>query len=224
MPFGTPWSTDATANREIEVLTASPDYHGVFANDCVQTALEGMLVAPSLQSVYETDLELLYHHAGNCHGYMPEAVEYIHGRPEVFIQGMRIGQHPEWIVALASIVLLSGDAQLGERLWPGVELAVRHYVDSNGDGVNDWDQMAYPEQPDTTGYRGGMLYAQAWWVWAFDRAAELARFLNKPDVATAMQARHDEAQRAMERAFARPTDMPSGWTRTVDNTAIRATA
>ncbi|MBM4087997.1 MAG: hypothetical protein FJ276_01000 [Planctomycetes bacterium] len=204
LPFGPPWSTDATENQEIDVLTASPDYHGVFANDCVQTALEGMLVAPSLRPVYDTGLDTLYEHAKNCDGYIPEAVEFIFGKPEVFIQGIRIGQHPQWIAALASVVLLSGDAELGERLWPGVELALGYYVDSNGDGVNDWDQMAYPEQPDTTGYRGGMLYAQAKWVWAFDRAAELALYLRKPDAAAELAARRDQAQAALERAFARP--------------------
>ncbi|MDO8586383.1 MAG: hypothetical protein Q7T82_05025 [Armatimonadota bacterium] len=203
LPFGDPWSTDMSRNLEIPVLTASPDYHGVFANDCVQTALEGMLVAPSLGLVFRNDLDVLYRHAPNCDGYIPESVEAIFGGRQAYIQPMRIGQHPEWVVSLASVALLSGDRDLGNRLWPGVELAIKHFVDTNGDGVNEWDTAAYPEQPDTTGYRNGMLYAQAWWVWAFDRAAELAKFLGKTGEESDLRARGRKASEAMEKVFGR---------------------
>lgn len=203
LPFGPPYSTDASRNEEIEVLTASPDYHGVFANDNVQTALEGMIVGPSLKYVYENGLDVLYKHSANCFGYIPEAVEFWLGRQEVFIQGLKIGQHPEWVVSLASVALLSGDRELGKRLWPGVELALQYFVDMNGDGVNEWDTAAYPEQPDTTGYRNGMLYAQAWWAWAFERAAELGKFLGMNDKAEILSQRATAAREAMERVFGR---------------------
>lgn len=202
LPFGKPFSVQGAANQEIDVLAASPDYHGVFANDCVQTGIEGTLVAPSLFPVYLNNLDVLHRHADNSGGAMPEAVEFWLGGTELFIQPLRIGQHPEWIATAASLVLLSGDRELGERLWPGVDLALRHYVDSDSDGVNDWELAAYPEQPDTTGWQGGFLYAQAWWVWSLHLASEMAQYLGRPEVVP-LGERAVAAQEAMERAFAR---------------------
>ena len=201
LPFGDPYGIDATMNREVDVLTASPDYHGVFANDNVQTSLEGYLVCPQMVDVFRNDCDVLLNHSRNCEGYVPEAVEFFKGRPELFIQGLKIGQHPEWIVSVASLVLLTGNREIGEGFWVGIELALGFFQDSNGDGVGEWDTAGYPEQPDTTGYRSGMLYAQTWWVWAFGLASELAAFLGKHTEASDLERRGTAAMEALERVF-----------------------
>ncbi len=203
LPFGSPYQTDLQENQEIDVVSASPDYHGVFANDCIQSSLEGMIVAPDLKDCYQNGLEALYHHAHHLGDQIPESIELIHGDRRIYYALLRIGQHPEWIVSLASLVLLSGDRDLGKELWSGVQLALRYFVDPWQVGLNVWDTSAYPEQPDTRGYQFGRVYAQAWWIWALQLASELAGYLGYDSEADQLKQSADQASAALERYFAR---------------------
>jgi hypothetical protein len=59
LPFGPPFSLDGTVNQRRPVLTASPDYHGIFANDCIQTLWEAGLVGPSLREPARNSVETM---------------------------------------------------------------------------------------------------------------------------------------------------------------------
>jgi len=203
MPFGWPYSVDTSNNQEVEVLTASPDYQGVFANDTIQTSLEGMLVAPELKQTYIQGLKVMLGHAVNCSDHIPESVEMISGDESISYSSLRIGQHPEWIISAASLVLLSGDQALGEDLWPGVELALNYFIDQNEDGVGEWDINSYPEHLNTTNYQSGMLYAQAWWAEAFKLCSEMAYFLGKKAEGDQLQIRSVAVTSALETKFGR---------------------
>lgn len=203
LPLGSPHRTDTSENDDVSLLTASIDYPGVFANDCVQSSMEGMIVAPRLRQVFVNGCAVLRGYMEACGGYLPESVECITGSRLAFIQSMKIGQHPEWIASVASLVLLTGDAELGHYYRPAIRDTLRYFQDSNGDGVSEWDTSAYPEQPDTTGYRSGVLYAQAWWVWAYGLAAEAAEFLGFDSDARELRDRAAAASKAMEERFGR---------------------
>lgn len=203
LPFGSPYSTDLEHNQEIDLVAASPDYHGVFANDCIQSAAEGMIVAPQLKDCYRQGLEALYFHAPNLGDQIPESIELIHGDRRLYYAPLRIGQHPEWIVSLAACVLWSGDRDLGEQLWPGVRWALRYFVDPWDVGLCVWDTSAYPEQPDTRGYQFGRVYAQAWWIWALDLGSELAGYLGYTWEQKQLKTLGERASAALETYFGR---------------------
>ena len=62
LPFGPPFGVEGAKNRLWPVVTASPDYHGIFANDCIQSMWELGLLGPELYGPSENSVETMFHY------------------------------------------------------------------------------------------------------------------------------------------------------------------
>jgi hypothetical protein len=180
--YGPPYSTTALLNQPIEVLVASPDYHGVFANDCVQSIWGFGMLGPRSHPVFRNILDCLwYHHNvridGSISGYILEAVEQYRGNNAVVYQPLKIGQRPEWILGACSLIHWQGDDNVLRTYWARIRQIADGYQDfddSDGDWLEDWSIRTFPEQEAKTTYPHEKFYASSWWVAAFREASIIA--------------------------------------------------
>jgi glycosyl hydrolase family 65 len=174
VPLGPPHALGSTDNAQLLALTASPDYHGIFANDTGQSCWELGALGPELHPVLDQTLDILYRFG------VPESVEIdpIDATGTPWLSPLKIGQRPQWVIGAAALVLWSGRYQ--ERYWPRVQEVLAHFAgdDRDGDWLDDYSSSTFPEQPDPGPFRHEMLYASAFWFQAFSLGAELATYLD----------------------------------------------
>lgn len=197
LPFGPPFSLDGTVNQRRLVLTASPDYHGIFANDCIQTLWEGGLVGPSLSEPARNSVETMLRFGPH------ESVEWWTGDGKVWCFTAPLGDTPQVVMGACWHLLWTGDRPLAERWWPDIQrcLAVLKANDFDGDDLESRPNTPYPEQPDPGPYNHEMLYVQCFWHQAFLKASQVARWMGKPEAATYRQTA-DRISRSIETRFA----------------------
>lgn len=177
LPFGPPYSQDGPRNRTWPVVTASPDYHGVFANDCIQTMWEMGLLGRPMYAASRNSIDTML-----AYGAM-ESVEWFTGDGNVWEFPLPLGNTPQVALGACWHLLWSGDNTLAKRWWPQIKalLALHDKFDSDGDELEDRANTPYPEQPDPGTYNHEMLYVQCFWRQAFARAACVAEWLGMPE-------------------------------------------
>ncbi|MHB0998306.1 MAG: alpha-L-rhamnosidase-related protein [Armatimonadota bacterium] len=177
LPFGEPYNLkDGLANRRLAVLTASPVYHGVFANDNIQSIWEWGALGSGLYPVLENSLDVML-------GFdTPESVEWISGDGSIFLSALKIGQHAEWVTGASSLILWSGKKEYLDKYWPKIKTILSRFAefDKDHDYLDDYSSSTFPEHPDPGSYNHEMLYASAFWYKAFDFASEVAKSADDP--------------------------------------------
>jgi hypothetical protein len=200
VPLGTPFDSTSNGNAETAVLTASPDYHGIFANDNAQSCWEYGALGPAFYPILDRTLEVLYRFG------TPESVEIdpfdATGRP--WCSPLRIGERPQWVIGACALVLWSG--RYLDSYWPRIQAVLAGFPadDRDGDWLDDYSSSTYPEQPDPGPFRHEMLYASAFWWQAFREASKVAVFAGEPARAEAYQAAGQQIAEAIEARFAAP--------------------
>ena len=188
VPLGPPYAMGRTDNEQLLALTASPDYHGIFANDNGQSGWELGALGPTFYPVLEQTLDILFRFG------VPESVEIdpIDATGTPWLSPLKIGQRPQWVIGAAALVLWSGRYE--NTYWPRVQEVLDQFGadDSDGDWLEDYSSSTFPEQPDPGRFQHEMLYASAFWFQAFRLGAELATYLGDPGRAEeyARSARH----------------------------------
>lgn len=179
LPFGPPHGIEGAGNRTWPVITASPDYHGIFANDCIQTLREIGLLGPGLYGAARNSLETMLRFGPK------ESVEWWTGDGKVWMFPLPLGDTPQIILGAAWHLLWTGDRDLARAWWPDLRrcLAVLDANDSDGDSLEDRRNTPYPEQPDPGEFHHEMLYVQCFWRQAFDQAAAVAGWMGFPEEA-----------------------------------------
>ncbi|MCL5998985.1 MAG: hypothetical protein M1546_23435 [Chloroflexi bacterium] len=198
VPVGEPFDLDRNDNADLPALTASPDYHGIFANDNGQSCWEYGCLGPAFYPILANTLETLYRFG------VPESVEVdpvdATGRP--WLSPLCIGQRPEWVMGACYLMLWSG--QYTGSLWPRVQQVLAGFKqdDADGDWLDDYSSSTFPEQPDPHPYSHEMLYASAFWYRAFVEAAKVAGMLDDAARATEYAGCAQQIAQAVEAKFA----------------------
>lgn len=174
VPLGPPYALGRNDNAELLALTASPDYHGIFANDNAQSCWELGALGPDLYPVLENTLDILIGFGA------PESVEIdpIDATGTPWLSPLRIGERPQWVIGASALVLWSG--RYADRFWPHVRQLLSRFRDDDdrdGDWLDDYSSSPFPEQPDPGRHHHEMLYASAFWHQAFTLGAELASYV-----------------------------------------------
>ena len=176
VPLGSPYAMGRTDNAHLLALTASPDYHGIFANDNGQSCWELGALGPTFYPVLEQTLDVLFRFG------VPESVEIdpIDATGTPWLSPLRIGQRPQWVTGAAALVLWSGRYE--DRYWPRVQEVLDQFAadDRDGDWLDDYSSSTFPEQPNPGRFQHEMLYASAFWFQAFCLGTELASYLGDP--------------------------------------------
>lgn len=169
VPFGQPFST-TSRGEQLPILTASPDYHGVFANDNVQSAWEWGALGESIYPVLHNSIEILYRFG------TPESVEVdpVNATGKPWLQTMELGPRPQWVMGACSYILWSGERDT--EIWDGIQKMLGQFFedDSDNDHLDDRTWSPFPEQPETGIYHHEMLYVNTFWVQAFRMGAQVA--------------------------------------------------
>ncbi len=198
LPFGEPASLgEGAANELVTVLTASPVYHGVFANDCCQSALEWGLLGQQFYPTLEATLDALWRFGA------PESVEWISGDGTIFCSSLKIGQLPQWVIGAAGLLLWSGDGRLVESFFPRIQQALERFseFDSDGDSLDDWDTSTFPEHPDPRPWDHELLYASSFWYQAFKLGAEAAGLAGSHELSVEWSVQAEAISQAINRRF-----------------------
>lgn len=196
VPLGEPYVISQYC-AELIALTASPDYHGLFANDNAQATWELGSLGKDFYSILCNTLEVLYRFG------TPESVEIdpvdATGRP--WISPLRIGEKAEWVMGACSLILWSGKYQ--SEMWLKIqEVLDRFYQDDrDGDWMDDWSCSSYPEQPDPGVFSHEMLYASAFWAKAFMMAMEVALLVECLEKAEKYKQTAQKITTALEKNF-----------------------
>lgn len=201
VPLGPPYAVGRTDNAQVLALTASPDYHGIFANDNGQSCWELGALGPTFYPVLEQTLDTLFRFG------IPESVEIdpIDATGTPWLSPLRIGQRPQWVIGAAALVLWSGQHQ--DRYWPQVQEVLGRFTavdDRDGDWLDDYSSSTFPEQPDPGRFRHEMLYASAFWYQAFRLGAELATYVGDADRAEEYWLSAAHVAGAVEHRFGAP--------------------
>lgn len=183
LPFGKPYNVaDSTLNERIPVLTASPVYHGVFANDNIQSIWEWGALGSKFYPVLENSLDVML-------GFdIPESVEWMAGDRSIFMSGLKIGQHAEWVTGACYLMLWSSRKEYQKKYWTKVKELLERYhsdFDRDHDFLDDYSSSPFPEHPNPGTYNHEMLYASAFWYKAFEYASAVAGMIG--DVENAHQ-------------------------------------
>ena len=200
VPLGAPYALGRTDNAQVLALTASPDYHGIFANDNGQSCWELAALGPELYPVLDQTLDILFGFG------VPESVEIdpVGATGTPWLSALKIGQRPQWVIGAAALVLWSGRYE--DRCWPRVQEVLDQFAadDRDGDWLDDYSSSTFPEQPNPGHFQHEMLYASAFWFQAFRLGTELATYLGDPGRAEeyARTARH--IADAVEHRFGTP--------------------
>ena len=199
LPFGPPHQLDGMANRRWPVITASPDYHGIFANDCIQTLWEAGLLGEGLWEPARNSVETMFRYGPR------ESVEWWTGDGRVWMFPAPLGDTPQVVLGACWHLLWTGDRELARRWWPDLVrcLKVLDDNDSDGDSLEDRPNTPYPEQPDPGPYNHEMLYVQCFWRQAYRKAADVAGWMGLPE-APALAERSRRIAAAIEEKFATP--------------------
>lgn len=203
LPFGKPYDLkDSNLNERIPVLTASPVYHGVFANDNIQSIWEWGALGSEFYPILENSLDVMS-------GYgIPESVEWMAGDGSIFLSALKIGQHAEWVTGACSLILWSGCKEYQIKYWPKVKDILSRYqtdFDRDHDYLDDYSSSPFPEHPNPETYNHEMLYASAFWYKAFQSASTAAEMIG--DAADA----HDYADTALSIRKAINAKFGSSW-------------
>ena len=197
VPVGAPFDLNRNDNADVMALTASPDYHGIFANDNGQSCWEYGCLGPAFYPVLNNTLEVLYRYG------TPESVEVdpfgATGRP--WLSPLRIGERPQWVMGACALILWSG--QYVDPLWPRIQAVLARFAadDADGDWLDDYSNSTFPEQPDPGPYRHEMLYASAFWYRAFVEAEKVARLVADGARAAEYAANAQHIAQAVESKF-----------------------
>lgn len=177
LPLGAPFHENGTANASWDVLTASPDYHGIFANDCIQSLWELGLFGPGLYPCSRNSVETMFRFGPR------ESVEWWTGDGKVWCFPTPLGDTPQVVMGACWHLLWSGDRALAAAWWPDIRrfLAVLPANDTDGDWLEDRKNTPYPEQPEPGEYDHEMLYVQCFWHQAYRKTAEVAEWLGWAD-------------------------------------------
>ncbi|MHB1459098.1 MAG: hypothetical protein ACYC0V_19500, partial [Armatimonadota bacterium] len=171
LPFGKPYIVaDSTFNERIPVLTASPVYHGVFANDNIQSIWEWGALGSKIYPVLENSLDVMLGFG------IPESVEWMAGDGSIFMSGLKIGQHAEWVTGACYLILWSGRKEYQTKYWTKVKELLGHYhsdFDRDHDYLDDYSSSPFPEHPYPGTYNHEMLYASSFWYKAFESASSV---------------------------------------------------
>jgi hypothetical protein len=199
LPFGPPHDLDGSKNESWPVITASPDYHGIFANDCIQTLQEIGLLGPGLREASRNSVETMLRFGPK------ESVEWWTGDGRVWMFPAPLGDTPQVVLGACWHILWTGDLDLARSWWPDLKrlLAVLDANDADGDSLEDRRNTPYPEQPDPGKYNHEMLYVQCFWRQAYRKAADVAERLGL-EKAPALAARAERIRAAIEEKFATP--------------------
>ncbi|MFQ3566170.1 MAG: glycosyl hydrolase family 65 protein [Aggregatilineales bacterium] len=195
-PFGAPFSTE-TMGEFLPVLTASPDYHGVFANDNVQSAWEWGSIGEDFYPVLQNSIDVLYNFG------TPESVEIdpinATGRP--WIQTLELGPKPQWVMGACSLILWSGNKSI--QLWRNIQNVLGQFFqdDRDGDYLDDVTCSPYPEQPDPGEFNHEMLYANTFWVQAFRMGSVVAQMFGDVKRQAEYQQHADRIAKAINEKF-----------------------
>ncbi|HEU4544706.1 MAG TPA: glycosyl hydrolase family 65 protein, partial [Microlunatus sp.] len=200
VPLGSPYASGSTDNEQVLALTASPDYHGIFANDNGQSCWELGALGPDFHPVLDQTLDILFRFG------LPESVEIdpVDATGTPWLSPLRIGQRPQWVIGAAALVLWSGRYQ--DRYWPRVQEVLDHFAadDRDSDWLDDYSSSTFPEQPDPGRFRHEMLYASAFWFQAFGLGSELATYLGDPGRAEVYEQSARHIAEAVEHRFGTP--------------------
>ena len=197
LPFGPPFGIDGTKNQLWPVITASPDYHGIFANDCIQTMWEMGLLGPDMYTPSRDSVETMFRFGPK------ESVEWMMGSGEIWSFPNPLGDTPQVAMGACWHLLWSGDRELADKWWPDIErfLAVLPANDADHDHLEDRVNTPYPEQPDPGEYNHEMLYVQCFWREAYRKAADVAEWMGKPNAAD-LRRESDAIAASIEAKFA----------------------
>jgi hypothetical protein len=197
VPLGAPYDLTRDDNAAVPALTASPDYHGIFANDCAESCWEYGSLGPDIYPVLKNTLDILYHHD------TPESVEVdpIHATGTPWRSPLRIGERPQWVIGAGYLVLWSG--QYVEDLWPGIQAVLARFTadDADHDHLDDYSDSPFPEQPDPRPYCHEMLYANVFWCHAFKVGSEVAALVGDDECRRAYLNQADRIAQAIEARF-----------------------
>jgi hypothetical protein len=198
-PFGSPFSTDQPGEL-IPVLTASPDYHGVFANDNVQSAWEWGSLGEDFLPVLRNTIDTLYRFG------TPEAVEIdpINATGKPWLQTWELGPKPQWVMGACAYILWSGEHN--QALWQGIKKVLGQFFedDKDNDFLDDLTFSTFPEQPDPGEFNHEMLFVNVFWVQAYRMAALVATFFEEPAVTSEWSAIAQKIQLAVNDKFISP--------------------
>ncbi len=197
VPLGPPYALGRVDNAELLALTASPDYHGIFANDAGQSCWELGALGPRFYPVLDHTLDVLFHFG------LPESVEVdpFGGSGTPWLSPLRIGERPQWVMGATALVLWSGT--YADRYWPRVRAVLDGFGDHDRDGdwLDDHSSSTFPEQPDPGRFRHEMLYASAFWFQAFTLGSELAAYVGDAGRATEYERSAGRVREAVEHRF-----------------------
>src|SRR5690606_9354224 len=130
VPLGAPFVITSNTNSMLAALTASPDYHGLFANDNAQSCWEYGALGPDFYPILANTLEVLYRFG------TPESVEIdpfgATGQP--WCSPLRIGERPQWVIGACALVLWSG--RYLDLCWPRIQSVLARFGEDDQDG--DW--------------------------------------------------------------------------------------
>jgi hypothetical protein len=199
LPFGPPFTVDGSRNERWPVITASPDYHGIFANDCIQSLWELGLLGSGLERPARNSVESMFRFGPK------ESVEWWTGDGRVWSFPSPLGDTPQIVMGACWHLLWSGDRELAQRWWPDIRrcLAVLDANDADGDSLEDRPNTPYPEQPDPGTFKHEMLYVQCFWHQAFEKAAAVATWLGL-DEARALREKAARIRRSIAEKFSTP--------------------
>ena len=200
VPLGSPHALGSTDNAQVLALTASPDYHGIFANDNGQSCWELGALGPDLYPVLEQTLDVIFRFG------VPESVEIdpIDATGTPWLSPLKIGQRPQWVIGASALVLWSGRYE--DRYWPRVQEVLDQFPadDRDGDWLDDYSSSTFPEQPNPGRFQHEMLYASAFWFQAFRLGTELATYLGDRDRSEEYARSARQIAEAVEHRFGAP--------------------
>lgn len=197
VPFGKPFSTESVGEL-LPILTASPDYHGVFANDNVQSVWEWGSLGKSIYPALHNSIEVLYRFG------TPESVEVdpvgATGKP--WLQTMELGPKPQWVMGACSYILWTGERDT--EVWDGIKNVLGQFFedDHDSDYLDDRTWSPFPEQPETGDYHHEMLYVNTFWVQAFRMGAQVAAMFSDSNRAEEYRRAADPITKAVNEKFA----------------------
>lgn len=196
VPFGAPFSTE-TIGEFLPVLTASPDYHGVFANDNVQSTWEWGSIGEDFYPVLQNSIDVLFNFG------TPESVEIdpINATGKPWIQTLKLGPKPQWVMGACSLILWSGNKSI--QLWQNIQNVLGQFFqdDRDGDYLDDITCSPYPEQPDPDEFNHEMLYVNTFWVQAFRMGSNVAQMFDDTDLEAEYQQNADQIKKAIDEKF-----------------------
>ncbi|NLX13224.1 MAG: hypothetical protein GXY44_06155 [Phycisphaerales bacterium] len=209
LPVGEPYKADATDNQEIAVPVDAPNQPRISTAGSIQFMREALLFAPDLETVYQNALRVLDMHAKNREQVIPASITFGGGARKLAYDQALLGHHPQWVIAASDLVLLSGNREIGEQLWPTVERVIESIVRTDQPATFARSR-AICQSGARSAENNAMAERTAWTNRASARVAELAEYLGKQEAAARWRREAVAGGQALDlRSGSQPTQMNS---------------